>query len=221
MFRSEARPVIVPQSEHLKLCGSLAMLWGNADFDFPPFDRFSVLAGMAGHDRGYGPLDNSPIGGMDDETWNGIARRGFDMRYSDAVADIIAKYHIRRLASHGESKERKEMTREFDRRILEDLAAHDLRREDFDRIDRITELCDKISFVFSFEERGGRRVDIFPHNGSDRTVTVDFQVYGAEIRCRPWPFSVNEYSGYITAYHVAGYPDVLDPVILPYHLLKE
>ena len=75
MFKSKRRPIVTPQSEHLKLVGTLAMLWGNDDFDSPPVDRASMIAGMGLHDRGYGYLDNHPIGGMEDSEWFEIARR--------------------------------------------------------------------------------------------------------------------------------------------------
>src|SRR5436190_17322232 len=61
MFKSKRRQIVIPQSEHLRLVGSLAMLWGNADFDLPPVEHVSMIAGMALHDRGYGQLDNSAI----------------------------------------------------------------------------------------------------------------------------------------------------------------
>ncbi len=36
MFKSKRRQIVTPQSEHLKLVGTLAMLWGNDQFDAPP-----------------------------------------------------------------------------------------------------------------------------------------------------------------------------------------
>jgi hypothetical protein len=61
MFKSKRMPIVIPQSEHLRLVGTLAMLWGNLDFDLPPIERNSMIAGMGLHDRGYGLLDNSAI----------------------------------------------------------------------------------------------------------------------------------------------------------------
>ncbi len=58
MFKSTRRPIVFPQSEHLKLAGTLAFLWGNAQFEFPPLPPLSVIAGNALHDRAYGYLDN-------------------------------------------------------------------------------------------------------------------------------------------------------------------
>jgi len=59
MFKSKRRPIVTPQSEHLKLVGTLAMFWGNDDFDLPPIERESMVLGMGTHDRGYGYLDLS------------------------------------------------------------------------------------------------------------------------------------------------------------------
>lgn len=72
-----------------------------------------MIMGMGLHDRGYGYLDNSPIGCMRDEEWEVIARRGFEMECSDVVADTVIKYHFRRLASHGSSEIRKSFLNYF------------------------------------------------------------------------------------------------------------
>lgn len=218
MFKSKRRPIVTPQSEHLKLVGTLALLWGNADFDSPPIDRLSLVTGIGFHDRGYGYLDNSPIGEMTDEEWEPIAQRTFHTQYSDLTADMIAKYHFRRLASHGETDVRKAMTAEFSREIEKQLTAHKLSKELFDRIDRITDLCDTISFDFCFEQAASKEFPVFPRNDSKDEVSIRYHVEDGNIHATPWPFSVDSYKGYIIAYKMEGYPEKLDPVILPFHL---
>lgn len=218
MFKSKRRAIVTPQSEHLRLVGTLAMLWGNDDFDSPPFNRSSLIMGMGLHDRGYGYLDNFAIGGMNEEEWSEIARRSFYMQYSDVVADTIAKYHVRRLASHDESLERKAMTANFSQGIDKQLKQHGLSREVFDRTDRITKLCDKISFDFCMDVPESDRVSIYPRNSGDEEVLVQYHVENGVIRVIPWPFSVTSYEGYLIAYRSDGYPDKLDPIILPYRL---
>lgn len=221
MFKSKRRPIVTPQSEHLKLVGTLAMLWGNDDFDIPPIERNSMIAGMGLHDRGYGYLDNSPIGGMRDEEWEVIARRGYAMPCSDIVADTIVKYHFRRLASSGASEIRKTMHADFTQILNEQLKHDDLSRTLFDRIDRITDLCDRLSFEFCFDASASGNISIYPRNGEDTEITIEYQVKDGEINVSPWPFSVHEHQGYLVAYQLGGYPDHLDPVILPFHLIKE
>ena len=221
MFKSKSRPIAIPQSEHLRLVGALAMLWGNHDFDSPPVARNSMLAGMALHDRGYGLLDNSAIGEMREEEWQGIARRSFSTPTSDLVADTIIKYHIRRLTRYSNTEERKAMVNEFSQAIDEQLHAHNLSKEVFDRMDRITELTDNISFTFCFDVPASGEVAVFPRNGEDSEVSIRYNIEDGLIHVEPWPFSVDLYMGYIFAYPLDGYPELLDPFILPYRLERK
>lgn len=221
MFKSKRRPIVTPQSEHLKLVGTLAMLWGNADFDSPPIERTSMIAGMSTHDRGYGYLDNHPIGGMDDSEWFPIARRTFYMPCSDVVADTIVKYHFRRLASHDDSPGRKALTEEFSVALDQHLKEHGLSKELFDRLDRITDLCDSLSFSFCFDAPASGKNSVFPRNGENTEVTIKYHVEEGLISASPWPFSVDRYKGYLVAYKADGYPEQLDPVIMPFWVKRE
>lgn len=218
MFKSKRRPIVTPQSEHLKLVGTLAMLWGNDEFDFPPVDRESMILGMGTHDRGYGYLDNHPIGGMDDSEWFPIAQRTFYMPCSDVAADAIVKYHFRRLASHDDSSGRKALTAEFSKALDEHLKEHNLSKALFNRIDRITNLCDSLSFKLCFDVPASGKIPIFPRNREDTEVTIKYHVEDGLISADPWPFSVDSYEGYLVAYKSDGYPEQLDPVILPFLL---
>jgi len=220
MFKSKRRPIVTPQSEHLKLVGTLAMLWGNDEFDLPPIERESMILGMGTHDRGYGYLDNHPIGGMDESEWFPIARQTFYMPCSDLVADTIVKYHFRRLAGHDDSPGRKALAAEFSTAIEEHLKKHNLSKELFDRLDRITDLCDSLSFSLCFDVPASGEIAIFPHNDEDTETTVKYHVEDGVIRANPWPFSVNHYESYLVAYKSDGYPETLDPVILTYELKR-
>lgn len=220
MFKSRSRPIVIPQSEHLRLVGALAMLWGNEDFDSPPVERNSMVAGMGLHDRGYGTLDHSAIGEMSEEEWQHIARRSFSMFGSDLTADTIIKYHIRRLATYSDTDQRKALTSEFSQVIDDQLKSHALSKEVFDRMDRITELTDNISFTFCFDVPDSGEVSIFPKNDSATEIAVRYQIANGTIQVEPWPFSVTRYDGYILAYPLDGYPERLDPFILPYHLVR-
>jgi hypothetical protein len=221
MFKSKRRQIVIPQSEHLRQVGSLAMLWGNSDFDMPLVERISMVAGMALHDRGYGHLDNSAIGEMSEDEWQGIARRSFSMYNSDIVTDTIIKYHVRRLASYYNTHERKALTVEFSQAIKEQLQAHNLSKVIFERLDRITELIDNISFLFCMDVPNSGAVSIFPRNNSDTEVPVQYDVADGVMRVTPWPFSVDRFESYIFAYHLDGYPAQLDPFILTYRLERK
>lgn len=218
MFKSQRRSIVIPQSEHLRLVGALAMLWGNADFDFPLIDRTSVIMGMGLHDRGYGLVDNYPIGSITPKDWNNIARRSFYLQYSDIEADTIAKFHVRRLASHDQSAERIAMAAEFSQVIDRQLFQYGLSKETFDCADRVTELCDKISFDFCMDVPSSGEVSVYPRNNPSQEILIRYRVADGLIRVTPWTFSVGSYEGYLIAYQSNGYPERLDPFILTYRL---
>jgi hypothetical protein len=220
MFKSKRRPIVAPQSEHLKLVGTLAMLWGNHEFDLPPIERESMILGMGTHDRGYGYLDNHPIGGMTNTEWLPIAHRTFYMPCSDVAADTIVKYHFRRLARNDDSPQRKALTVEFSKAIDEHLKRHHLSGELFERIDRITNLCDSLSFSFCFDVPASGQISIFPRNGKDTEISVKYHVEEGVLSADPWPFSVDSYKGYILAYQSDNYPKTLDALVLPFMLKK-
>ena len=182
-----------------------------------------MIAGMALHDRGYGLLDNSAIGDMSDEEWLAIARRSFSMFSSDIVADTIIKYHVKRLASYSNTDERKSLTAEFSGAIDKQLKSPNLSlsKQVFDRMDRITELTDTISFAFCFDVPDSGDVSIFPRNGANAEVSVQYQVESGVIHVTPWPFSIDQYEGYIFAYPLNGYPERHDPFILPYRVERK
>jgi len=220
MFKSKRRPIVTPQSEHLKLVGALAMLWGNDEFDMPPVERTSLIAGIGLHDRGYGFLDTASIGEMDNSEWFPIARRTFYMPCSDVIADTIVKYHFRRLAGHTHKQGRKALYAEFSDALDKHLEEHHLSKEPFDRIDRITDLCDSLSFRFCFDVPVSGEISVFPRNDEDKEVNIKYHVEDGVLSADPWPFSVDSYQGYILAYAMDGYPETLDPVVLTYHLKK-
>ena len=100
MFKSERRAIAIPQWEHLRLAGTLALLWGNEEFDPPPVPPLSLLSGIGLHDRAYGPLDLFAIGEYAEDDWLALTRTGFYMSWSDPIADVIVKLHLKRLVSH-------------------------------------------------------------------------------------------------------------------------
>ena len=112
------------------------------------------------------------------------------------------------------------MTLEFSQAIEEQLKQHHLSKTLFDRIDRITDFCDKVSFDFCMDVPASGEVSIYPRNGEDEEVFVQYHVEDGVIHATPWPFSVASYAGYLIAYRSDGYPERLDPFLLPYRLEK-
>ncbi len=176
MFKSKQRPIAIPQWEHQKLAGTLALLWGNAEFERPPVPFESFLTGIGLHDRAYGPLDNLPIGGIPEEDWLALTRSGFEMSWADPVADLITKLHLKRLASYGSAPARQALTAEMAQAIQAKMERHSLAAATFERIDRITNLCDRIAFDFCFEVLAEGKVRIFSRNDRDEEVGVGYRV---------------------------------------------
>ena len=221
MFKSKQRSIVIPQSEHLRLAGTLAFLWGNKDYELPDVDHLSLVTGVGMHDRGYGVLDVAPVGEVSEADWIEITRRGFYMRWSDPVADLIAKNHLLRLASHGQSPDRKSISAEFGQIIRQMINQYQFSEALFARIDRITDFCDSIAFDFCFEQSAEGNVVLFPRNNENTETPTQYTVTKGTIRAAPWPFSVTNYRGYITGYQLNGYPEVLDPVLIPWELSIE
>jgi hypothetical protein len=219
MFKSKQRPIVIPQWEHQKLAGTLALLWGNANFERPPVPFESFLTGVGLHDRAYGPLDNLPIGGIPEQDWLALTRSGFEMTWADPIADLITKMHLKRLASYGSAPARKALAVEMTRAIQAQIQRHGLDAATFEQIDRITDLCDRIAFDFCFEAPAEGEVRIFPRNDRDEEIKVSYQFEGGTIQVDPWPFGVDSHTGYLVGYQLQGYPRVLEPVIVPYRLV--
>ena len=220
MFKSKLRPIVIPQFEHEKLVGTLALLWGNAAFDLPPVPFDSFLTGIGLHDRAYGHLDNLPIGETSEAEWLANTRRGFAMTWRDPLADAIVKLHLQRLASYGTSPARVAEAAAMAEEIAALAAEHGLDRALLARIDRITRLCDDISFAFCFEAPAQGSVRIYPHYDADEEVEVGYHVEEGKIHVNPWPFAVDSHRGYLVGYSLEGYPELLEPVMVKYELVK-
>lgn len=219
MFISKVRPIAVPQAEHQRLAGALALAWGNANFERPnvPFESFVLGVGL--HDRAYGELDQSPIGVISEEAWQALTWRGFEQEWADPIADLIAKRHLQRLASYSQSAERQAMASSMEETIQAKSRQHGFDPELFRRIDRITNLCDSVAFDFSFEATTTGTIKIFARNNSSEEVAVSYRVEGSTIWLDPWPLKVERLSGAILGYQLEGYPQRLEPVLLAYQVV--
>jgi hypothetical protein len=216
MFISKQRPIVVPQWEHQRLAGTLALRWGNAMFARPPIPRDSFLLGVGLHDRAYGPLDNLPIGGIPEVEWLALTQAGFAMTWADPAADLIVKLHLQRLTGYSSAPARQAAAAAMAAQVAQHAQRHGLDAATFARIDRITNLCDRIAFDFCFEAPATGEVSIFPRYDANTEVVVSYRIDGSTITVRPWPFGVEVATGYLIGYQHAGYPAVLEPVLLPY-----
>jgi len=221
MFKSKLRPIVIPQTEHEKLAGALAFLWGNAQFDRPNIDFSSFVAGVELHDRGYGFMDTAPLLETAEARWLQLTRQGFYLPMADPSADLIIKLHLKRLTSYDNSAPRQTLLAEMASVIENQIAQYQLDQEEFLRIDRITNFCDSLSFSFCFEQPAQGTINVFPKQGSDAQIPLHYAINGGNITIDPWPFTVESFTGYLVGYQSQGYPAVPDPVIVPYRINKK
>jgi hypothetical protein len=128
--------------------------------------------------------------------------------------------HLKRLASYGNAPARQALTAEMAQTIQAQIQRHSLDASTFERIDRITELCDSIAFDFCFEAPAEGEVRIFPRNDRDEEVAVGYRIEDGTIPVDPWPFGVESHTGYLVGYQLEGYPTVLEPIMLHYQLVR-
>ncbi len=222
MFVSRNKDIIIPQSTHAEFAAAIAQFWGNENFDKPQINFDSFIKGVAFHDRGFGLLDNDGIFLMTPERHFEVLEKGFMQEFEDKQADLVAKMHIRRLTTYQESTLANSMREKFDQEIDQFIAKYDLDKTTFERTDRITDLCDSISFDFSFLQDKKDSIEIFAKRDSSTTTPIEYQIdcNTREILLSPWPFCVDSIKGQIIGFVANGYPDKLEPVIIPYSLRK-
>jgi hypothetical protein len=200
LFRSTRRDVVYPQAEHARLAGAVAAAFRPEDVPLP-FE--SWVRGVTLHDRGYGELDDDPIGETSQERWAGeIETAGFRATSGDAVADLVVALHIRRLIGDDvEHPARAALAREIDE-ALGDVST------EARAADRLTELCDSVAFAFCFEEPASGKVGgtAFEYDG------------GSRIMLTPWPLAVPSLRGVVQGFAADGYPQRLEPVVSVFEL---
>jgi hypothetical protein len=221
MFKSKTRPLVLPQSEHARLAGLLAYHWGNADFDRPALDFASFVNGVAEHDRGYGVYDNAPIDGVSLQTWLTIQRKSLLNVCDDMITNIVCWMHIRRLLSYDSTPERDELRHMADTMIDEAVTQLGIEQDVFEWSDTITNFCDTIAFHYGFDEPKERSMEICYKTGSMERKTVHYWLKAdGVIQVDPWVFNVDSLSGFVKGYEEDGYPDRLEPVLLPFIVQK-
>lgn len=227
MFMSKTRNINFSQYEHGRLAGTLAHHWGNSEFARPEINASAFVDGITLHDWGYGVLDNLPIGALDEDAWLSVVRKGIDKVYDHPDTTIVVRLHIRRLLTLNLTPERQAFINEIDLRIAEQLntskkpALADIgsQLEKYVRADKITQLCDMISFDFCFESPRYRTLNVYATPESAETTGITYEIRpDGEVLVEPWPFSETRLSGILYAFQRAGYPQKLRPVIVPFKI---
>ena len=217
MFKSKARSLNIPQYEHSRLSGIFALLWGNEEFDRPLIDNAAFVQGVALHDWHYGVVDNLPIGEACEAEWLVLVRQGVEYWFDDPILDILAKLQLKRLLDGRESPEAERLINLVETRISERLEQTRYSRQQFEWADKITKCCDDLAFHFSFEKPVEGSLPVYAKIDSREETLLTYAIRAAgEITIGPWPFAQPSFSGLIIGYERAGYPDRLQPRVIPY-----
>lgn len=164
-------------------------------------------------------MDNLPIGSVPTYVWLETQKKGIEATIDDPIANIVSLFHIRRLLGYNKAQDLIDLA---DEHIRQSLEKTDLQRDVFEWADKLTEWCDKVAFDFSFEEKIHQDTKVYTRQDSREETLVDYQLLDeGVIQVSPWPFSIDSYEGFLIGYEFEGYPERLEPVLLPYELKKQ
>jgi len=205
---------VFPQREHARFSAALADAWSDA---FAPvrLPRERFVRGVAEHDRGYAEHDVDEIGQVPRDRWLAIQERGFAPTGEDTVADLVVALHVRRLVSGGDDDRSRRLLQAMDDDLPALVEGAGVDIGDAAAADRITDLCDRISFDFCLEEQDSGAVDLLGADGSQARISYAVDGHGT-IVLDPWPLDRPALGGTVLAYAAAGYPEVLEEVPTPF-----
>ena len=203
-----------PQAEHARLAAAIASAWSDA---FAPvrLQRERFVRGVALHDRGYGEHDADEIGQVSRERWLAIQERGFAATGEDPLVDLVVALHVRRLVSSGEDEPSRRVLDAMDEDLPRLVRDAGVSPEDAGAADRITDLCDRISFDVCLEAPDAGGVEILRADGSPVRVSYTMDGQGT-IVLDPWPLEPPALAGSVLGYAAGAYPDLLEPVPTPF-----
>lgn len=163
---------------------------------------------------------------MDDDTLINVFRDDFNVQMSDREAELINMFHQFRLVSKRlktkPSEKFEKLQKDFEIGIENKLTSSKYSKDDFLWADRITNLCDRISFNFSFGEDIVEPISVYPKVGSDEKIEIRQLLRDkSTIELDSWPFSSKEIRNVVIAYENENYPKLLKTVLLEFRLLPE
>lgn len=224
MFESKSLPIIVPQQEHARLAGFLAFSWGNKDFDKPAYSLEAIATGLTFHHMGYGPLDTVAFRELPEDEILEVFKKDIAIELGDVDAELVNLFHQLRLVNNrlarGNSEGFLKLQKKIESMIAAKLTKSNFSREDFEWANRITHLCDRLSFNFCQGEVAEAAVDVYSQRESLQKVSISNWLVGTDtIVVDPWPFAKDEIHFVVIAYLAEKYPQTLLPHLIHVQIL--
>jgi hypothetical protein len=214
------RSTIVPQKEHSRLSATIASFWGNKNFKAPNIPTESFIKGIMFHDRGFGVYDTDNLMKLSKAARDRTLSEGIRKTTDDPAADIITLRHICCILKMYSKNETGKLLAICEKAISLKMKKVKIQEKEFDFAEDITNFVDDISFDFSQGKSSSWSAMIKANSNSKNKTKFTCTIKGDKIRIRPWPLSIDHYTGSIVGYSKKGYPKKLNPKIIQFTLTK-
>ena len=213
MFKHKSG-LFIPQSEHLRISGSIALLYGNKEFE-KPFNYEVWLQSIAVHDKIFGISDTDLLGEISSLKREEQVNNWINSEYNSIEEKLIILFHVRRILKDNNLQ----LSNLIDKEIEEISKNNNLDLEKYQKIDSITDLCDLASFLFCFGDDKTTSLNVFKNE--KETIKVEIQIQDEQIILDPWPLSVEKYEGYILGYKTKEDLKNFNPQIIKYIICQK
>ena len=213
MFKHKSG-LFIPQSEHLRISGSIALLYGNKEFE-KPFNYEVWLQSIAVHDKIFGICDTDLLSEISYLKREEQVNNWINSEYNSVEEKLIILFHVRRILKDNNF----ELSKLVDKEIEEISKNNNLELEKYRKIDSITDLCDLASFLFCLGDRKTTSLNVFKNE--KEMIKVEIQIQDERIILDPWPLSVEKYEGYILGYKTKEDLKNFNPQIIKYIICQK
>lgn len=226
IYQAKKCRVVIPQRNHAHLASQIAEYWGNNSFELPKIPLETIVKGIAFHQNGYEPFDTISVKELTGDALAQILKRDFYYEMGDIEAELISMFHQHRLVqvilSNRASEEFLDLEMEFDHEIHKKLQSSKYDKTAFIWSNRITHLCDKLSFNFCIGNKVEETVPLFRKVSDELSIDSHHSLFDTDkMKLKPWPFSSESIKLNVVGYKSEKYPEQLDPVLLRLELSEK
>lgn len=219
MFASKTRPIVFPQSEHVRLAGAVAETLERPCSDLTQVSFPTVVRATFEHDRAYRAFDTFDVTATPFEQWVVLQRSALVETVFGPEVDILVALHIKNLAAqsrHSASRAFVDECEQFVTRLLDTTARP---RTHLEVAAKIVSFCDMVAYDFCLEEGPSEESINVPSAFDQRSVALHYRIEDSGIiRLSPWSRKADEITSTINAYPSDHYRRDAEPIAIPYRL---